>query len=260
VPVAVVAFVGSSLGGFIAAEMAIAGTFKFMAIKAAVAFGFSSIAGEVLGLGAEEAPASSMDSRGFKFNTSTTNSPIPVAYGRMVVGGNVTLRDLTSGNSDYLHTVLVLSEGEIEGFIDVLIDSESMRDKNVLAENEIDYPAISEKFRVSIDGVVYTADTIPLLVADVQAISGYSSFDWEVTQKSDTAIRFYENLPNELPEITTPRFYHAGKWKSSYTEPHVGDSGDSGGSWGGDFGGGDSWGDDGGSYGGYSDAGGGFGV
>jgi len=55
-----------------------------------------------------------------------TNEDIPVIYGYRQVGGKIIFAETTGDNNQYLYVVYVLSEGEIQGIEEIIVDNHSI--------------------------------------------------------------------------------------------------------------------------------------
>jgi hypothetical protein len=72
---------------------------------------------------------------GILLNKSANDAPIPVVYGQRKVGGTRVLMEVTGDNNEYLHMVVVLSEGEVNSFENIYLNdvlSTDSRFDNVL--------------------------------------------------------------------------------------------------------------------------------
>ena len=57
--------------------------------------------------------------RGQQINTKSNQAPIPLLYGLVRVGGVIVFESSSGADNKYYHMILVLGEGEIEGFTQV---------------------------------------------------------------------------------------------------------------------------------------------
>jgi hypothetical protein len=96
------------------------------------------VGADLLGLNDQDTP--SLNQRGLKINTETDDFNIPVIYGRMIVGCNVDLRDVSGGSNEYLHQILTWGEGEVESIEDIFLDDVSILDKDVYPQTIVTYP------------------------------------------------------------------------------------------------------------------------
>ena len=55
-------------------------------------------------------------------NKSSNNAPLPVVYGYRKIGGTRVFMEVSGGDNEYLHVVIVMSEGEINSFENVYLN------------------------------------------------------------------------------------------------------------------------------------------
>ena len=68
-------------------------------------------------------------------NKRSNTSPIPVIYGTRRVGGNRVFVATEGAKNEFLHIVLLVCEGEIDGFEKIYIDDQELRFSGSLTEN-----------------------------------------------------------------------------------------------------------------------------
>ena len=68
-------------------------------------------------------------------NKRSNTSPIPIVYGTRRVGGNRVLVASEGNKNEFLHIVLLVCEGEIDGFEKIYIDDQELRFSGSLTEN-----------------------------------------------------------------------------------------------------------------------------
>ena len=70
----------------------------------------------------------SLSDNGILTNTQSSDEPIPILYGRHRVGGNMVYRSSTGENNKFIHTIMTLSEGPIEGIETLYLDDKPSTD------------------------------------------------------------------------------------------------------------------------------------
>lgn len=70
----------------------------------------------------------SYSSNGYLTNTRSADEPLPVVYGRFRVGGNIVYMSSTGTDNEYLHMVITISEGPIEGIEAVYLNEKPSTD------------------------------------------------------------------------------------------------------------------------------------
>lgn len=90
-------------------------------IGAVVATGLNYIGNAILGEGAENPGIDDFDA-GMLSNKSSADANIPVVYGYRLMGGTRVLVRSTGTNNEYLHIVLPVCHGPIEGFDTIYLD------------------------------------------------------------------------------------------------------------------------------------------
>lgn len=70
----------------------------------------------------------SYSNNGYLTNTRSADATLPVVYGRFRVGGNIVYMSSTGTDNEYLHMVITLSEGPIEGIEAVYLDEKLSTD------------------------------------------------------------------------------------------------------------------------------------
>jgi hypothetical protein len=105
----VAAYVGSTAATIITGVLAVG-------IYAAASFALSTIAGLLTASPQEQKAASS---RGQLVNTSDTQMPLPLIYGRQRVGINRVFVGVSGYDNKFLHVIGTICEGEIEGIVEV---------------------------------------------------------------------------------------------------------------------------------------------
>lgn len=202
-------------GSSYAASTLIVGELFIHAFARAVVVGaITKIGSDILGLNDEDTPA--LNQRGIKLNTETEDFNIPVVYGRMIIGGNIDLRDVSGGDDEYLHQILTLCEGEVDSVVDVLLDDATIFDKDVYPETIVTWPSsgrlpgelIDRTFtlsgiKITIDGNTFTevrsSNTevdilVDSLLSTIQADAGYSGFGWTAEANDTNGILFRGKL------------------------------------------------------------------
>jgi Putative phage tail protein len=67
-------------------------------------------------------------SQGIMLNTSSTVEALPIIYGTRKVGGTRALLEVSGTSNDYLHLVIALGEGEIDGTTEIYLDDVNILD------------------------------------------------------------------------------------------------------------------------------------
>jgi hypothetical protein len=120
------AMYGAAFGASAATAASIAGVgFKWTAAKA---LGSMLVSGLVSKAMAPDIPDMSSEAAGIQLNKSANDAPIPVVYGRRTVGGTRVLMEVTGAKNEYLHIVLVLSEGEIDSVNNIYLNDVPIED------------------------------------------------------------------------------------------------------------------------------------
>ena len=70
----------------------------------------------------------SYSSNGYLTNIRSADETLPVVYGRFRVGGNIIYMSSTGTDNEYLHMVITISEGPIEGIEAVYLDEKLSTD------------------------------------------------------------------------------------------------------------------------------------
>ena len=241
-----------AIGSTIAAEAliteaVIADWFVRKFAQAIVVGALTKVGSDLLGLNEQDTP--SLNQRGLKINTETDDFNIPVIYGRMIVGCNVDLRDVSGGSNEYLHQILTWGEGEVESIEDVFLDEESILDKDVYPQTIVTYPK-EVRFTgyftpsvIQLNGIKIVIDDntfvvqsatnvapstlVASLISNIQGDAGYSGFGWTVAANGDEGLLFEGKLTTttiNISELKLTYLKYSGwgvgqqtDWVNSYT-------------------------------------------
>lgn len=87
-----------------------------------------TLAASYLSYQSAKSKGSKYSDNGFLANTQSPEEVLPVLYGRHRIGGNVVYINSTGENNKYLHLILTLSEGPIEGIETIYLDDKPISD------------------------------------------------------------------------------------------------------------------------------------
>lgn len=118
-----IAAVWTAIGGVTIAGVAVGAMVQSMIISAAVGF-------LAMKLGEEEADQAAED-YGIKLNTTSGAAPMVIVYGRRMVGGTE-WRGTSGADNKYLHRIMVIGEGEIDGIEGVYFNDVNREDSDGL--------------------------------------------------------------------------------------------------------------------------------
>ena len=230
-------------------EAVIANLFVRKFAQAIVVGALTKVGADLLGLNDQDTP--SLNQRGLKINTETDDFNIPVIYGRMIVGCNVDLRDVSGGSNEYLHQILTWGEGEVESIEDIFLDDVSILDKDIYPQTIVTYPKevrFTGSFNligVTLNGIkividdntfvaqsatnVDTSTLVASLISNIQGDAGYSGFGWTVAANGDEGLLFEGKLTTttiDISELKLTYLKYSGlgsvasqqtDWVNSYT-------------------------------------------
>lgn len=149
--VAAVAIGGSAAGAYVAGSAVLGLTgVAYFATATAISFAVSYAANEILGL-TPDAPKFDEQASGILQNLASPVAAIPIVYGYRRVGGIRVFAESNGDNNEYLHLVMVASEGEINSFENIYFNDVLSTDEKFTDYIDIhtelgaaDQPAITE--------------------------------------------------------------------------------------------------------------------